>query len=104
MQVSPQHFAEDAYPISDTESDISDMRDRVYAIVESRRVVRGLPSTPIVTLVASPVRVASSSIASVDREARAKYMREWQAMFKARRIEARAVALVSPRRSPRLAA
>ena len=97
MQVLPQHLEQDSYCISENASDISDMCDSGHALVESRSVVVGLPSVAIAPIVASPVRVVTS-VANVDREVRAKYMREWQANAKCRRMEARALALIAPHR------
>lgn len=79
---------------------MSEMRVRVHNVVEKRRLVIGLSSTPNVV---APVREVTSVVADVDRAARAKYMREWQANAKTRRMVARAMALAEPRRSPRLA-
>lgn len=88
--------------VSDADSDLSEMKTRVMAVVESRRSVLALPSVPVVASRASPVRLTPSD--DVDRIERANYMREYYVKAKARRHEAMALARITPRRSPRLAA
>lgn len=86
---------------SDGDSDLSAMRIRVARVVESRRLVLALPSVPLTSLVASPVRLAP--VQDVDRIAGGTYMRNYYVRMKAKRLQDRAHARLAPRRSPRLA-
>lgn len=80
------------------------MRSRVMAVVDKRRLGLGVPTVSLVLpRVVSPVRLITSAVVGVDRNARAKYMRDWRAKAKVQKKEARALAMLAPRRSPRLA-
>lgn len=81
--------------ISDSESEVT------FGRVHANDVVLGL-SFLHPHSIASPVRMTSTEV-NVDRVARRDYMREWRKNAKLRRVEARDLALIQPRRSPRLA-
>lgn len=105
-----QDFSEDSVDRvieSDTDSsDFDGMSLRVQKWTGDRTIVLGLTATII------PMDEPSngdsrprSNLASpdiVDKEARAKYMREWQRHTRLKRLEARDAARSAPRRSPRL--
>lgn len=77
------------------------MRCCVNLVLVGRRFVIGLPA---VSLVAppSPVQLNPSRVI-VDRVARTNYMQDWQAQAKLRRLDDRAKAILTPRRSLRIA-
>jgi len=76
-----------------------------------RRTVFALPAVRAVPFeslgvlgASSPIRIGVRSRDNIDRANRAAYMRDWQAKAKRQHVEARDVARLTPRRSPRLEA
>lgn len=70
--------------------------------MESRRLILALSAVPVIDPPASPVRYTST--VDVDRVARVRYMQDYYVQARARRMEAKALARIAHRRSPRLAA
>lgn len=104
MQGAIDFELQDPYTESDSDSDLSSMRDRVLDVVTTRSLVRALPSVHVDTKSESPVRSTATPPSIVDRDARSIYMQAWRARSKQFRLENRAQAKLAPRRSPRLAA
>ena len=95
LQVSPG--IETGHEIKESDN----KRLRVSPVLAGRGLVIGLPAVSL-AMPPSRVRLTPARVI-VHQFDRAKYMREWQARAKKRRQEDRAKAILTPRRSPRIA-